>query len=106
LSRWDFAAGIVPPYPEVHDGSEARDDVERLNILRKYQFSDLSPCLSASNDFMLWSEETCANLSTAWGSIITIIERFTELERIGNISVGICRIAFFERILRTADLTQ
>jgi hypothetical protein len=49
---------------------------------------------------------TSANLSTAWDRIIKIIERFTDLAKIGNINADVCRVALFERILRTADLTQ
>jgi hypothetical protein len=65
LSIGDFVAGVVTRYPEIHDFLETRNDVERVNILRKYQFGDLSVCISAFNDFMLWSEEIFANLSTA-----------------------------------------
>jgi hypothetical protein len=46
------------------------------------------------------------NLSAAWGRIIKIIERFTELERIRNIDAGVCKVAFFERIVPTAALMQ
>jgi hypothetical protein len=56
LSIGDFVAGGVTRYPEIHDFLEGGDDVGRLNILRKNQFGDLSACLSAFNDFMLWSE--------------------------------------------------
>jgi hypothetical protein len=89
LSTGVFAAGVVTRYPEIHDFLETRDDVERLNILMKYQFGDLSACLSTFNDFMLWSDETSASLSRAWRRIIKIIERFTELER--NIHTVVCR---------------
>jgi hypothetical protein len=54
-----------------------------------------------------WYEAmTSVNRSTAWGKIIKIVERFTELERFGNIYVGVFRVAFVEPILHTADLTQ
>jgi hypothetical protein len=45
-------AGVVTRCPEIQDFLEIRDDGERLNILKKYQFSDLSARLSAFNDFM------------------------------------------------------
>jgi hypothetical protein len=106
LSIADFVAGVIRRYPDIHDLFETRDDVERLNVLEKYQFGHLSVCLSLFNDFMLWSDGTSANLSTAWERIIKIIERFTELERIGNIYAVVCRVGFFERILRATDLTQ
>jgi hypothetical protein len=41
---------------EIHDFLETRNDVERVNILRKYRLCDLSACISAFNAFMLWSE--------------------------------------------------
>jgi hypothetical protein len=102
----DFVAVVVTRYPEIHDFLDTRDDVEQLNTLRKNQFGHLSACLSAFDDFMFWSEEISTNLSAACKRIIKIIERFTELERIGNIYTGVYRVAFFERILRTTDVTQ
>jgi hypothetical protein len=65
----DFVVGVVTRHPEIRDFLEARDDVGRLAIRTKYQFGDLPACLSAFNDFMLWSEQTWANLSTAWGGL-------------------------------------
>jgi hypothetical protein len=106
LSIGNFVAGILTRCPEIHDFLEARDDSGRLNIFRKYQFSDLSAFLSAFNDFMRWSEETSVNLSTAWGKSIEIVERFADLARIGNSYARVSRAAFFERILCTADLTE
>jgi hypothetical protein len=106
LAIGDFAAGVITRYPQIRDFLETREHVGRLNILKTNQFGDLAACLSTFNDFRLWSEETSGNLSTAWGRIIKIIKRFTQLQRMANVYLGVCRIAFFERILRTADLTQ
>jgi hypothetical protein len=54
----------------------------------------------------MWTEETFANLSPSWRRVTRAVERFAELQRSGDMSVGACRMAFFERILHTADLTK
>jgi hypothetical protein len=69
---------------EVCDFLETRDDLEWPKILKKYRSGGLSACISAINHFILWTEETSANLSPAWVTVSKIISRFTELERIGN----------------------
>jgi hypothetical protein len=42
ISIGNFIPGIVTRYPEIRDFLEGRDDVGRLNILKTYQFRDLS----------------------------------------------------------------
>jgi hypothetical protein len=65
----DFVAGVATRYLEIRRFLEVRDDVGPLKILKKYQFGDLSACISAFNDFRVWSEETSASLSTAGGGL-------------------------------------
>jgi hypothetical protein len=53
LSIGDLVADVVTRCPEIGDFPETGDEIERLTILKKYQFDDSSACLSASNDFMV-----------------------------------------------------
>jgi hypothetical protein len=41
-----------------------------------------------------------------WGSITKLVERFADLERIGNMNADACRMAFLNSIVCMADLTQ
>jgi hypothetical protein len=56
--------------------------------------------------FTQWTEGLQANLGTALGMVIRLIDRFAETERDRNEYAGTCRAVFFQRILGTADLAQ
>jgi hypothetical protein len=102
----EFVAVTALPYPEVYGSLEPMGDAEPSNALGSYKFGALSACLQAFHTFTQWSEGLHANLGTALGTIIRVIDRFAERERDPNAYAGTCRAIFFEWILEPADLAQ